>query len=78
MYELVFVQRLLRYTSNTLFAYLQTSPRCLDKSQSKFHYMVQKKKTNMYNNDNVLETTETAITNRIGANIGQRINNTLD
>ena len=32
--------------------------------------------TNTYNNDNVLETTETAITNRIGANVGQRINNT--
>ena len=25
-----------------------------------------------------LETTQTAITNRIGANIGQRINNTFD
>ena len=80
MCELVFVQRLPRCTSNTLFVYLQTSPRCLDKSQSKLHYKVQKKKnnTNTYNNDNVLETTETAITNRIGANVGQRINNTFD
>ena len=34
--------------------------------------------TNTYNNDNVLETTETAITNRIGANVGQRINKTFD
>ena len=80
MCELVFVQRLPRCTSNTLFVYLQTSPRCLDKSQSKLHYKVQKKNnnTNTYNNDNVLETTETAITNRIGANVGQRINNTFD
>ena len=37
-----------------------------------------KNNTNTYNNDNVLETTETAITNRIGANVGQRINNTFD
>ena len=37
-----------------------------------------KKNTNTYNNDNVLETTEKAITNRIGADIGQRINNTFD
>ena len=79
MCEHVFVKRLPRYTSNTLFVYLQTSPRCLDKSQSKLHYKVQeKKKTNTYNNDNVLETTEKAITNRIGADIGQRINNTFD
>ena len=34
--------------------------------------------TNTYNNDNVLETTETAITNKIGANVGQRINKTFD
>ena len=27
-----------------LFIYLQTSPRCLDESQSKLHYKVQKKK----------------------------------
>ena len=31
-----------------------------------------------YNNDNALETTETAITNRIGANIDKRINHTFD
>ena len=79
MCEHVFVKRLPRYTSNTLFVYLQTSPRCLDKSQSKLHYKVQEKKnTNTYNNDNVLETTEKALTNRIGAGIGQRINNTFD
>ena len=33
--------------------------------------------TNTYNNENALETTEEAITNRVWANIGKRINNTL-
>ena len=67
------------YQGRQVFVYLQTLPRCLDKSQSKLRYKVQKKKnTNTYNNDNVLETTETAITNRIGANTGQTINNTFD
>ena len=74
MYE----RRLPRYQI-LFFIYLQTSPRGLDKSQSKLHYKIQKKiilihtVMTMY-----LETTETAITNRIGANIGQRINNTFD
>ena len=31
-----------------------------------------------YNNDNALETTETAITNRIGASIDKGINHTFD
>ena len=65
--------------SNTLFVYLQTLPRDLDKSQSKLHYKVQKKIILIHTIMKMyLETTETAITNRIGANIGQRINNTFD
>ena len=34
--------------------------------------------TNTYNNDNALDTKETAITNRIEANIDKRINNTFN
>ena len=69
-----------------LFIHLQTSPRDLEQSQSKPHYEVQKitknnniDNTNTNNNDSALvETIETEITNRIGANINERINNTFD
>ena len=57
----------------------------MEHSQSKPYYEVQKitknnniDKTNTNNDDSALvETIETEITNRIGANINKRINNTF-
>ena len=66
-----------------LFVYLQdSSSRGLDnKITHRASSTTRSRKNNnayTYNNDNALETTETAITNRIGANIDKRINNTFD
>ena len=77
----MFVQRLPRCTSNTLFIYLFTNFAKMPgwvTEQAPLQGPEKENNTNTYNNDNVLETTETAITNRIGANVGQRINNTFD
>ena len=75
----MFVQRLPRCTSNTLFIYLFTNFAKMPgwvTEQAPLQGPEKENNTNTYNNDNVLETTETAITNRIGANVGQTINNT--